>query len=211
VYFTTDPANIAPMLPPDLTPAPSGICCAVGIDATFCANYGPFKEVGVVVGCQYEGKEAFFLPCLFLTSSDAIAPGREIYGCPKKLARIEMTQEGNELTTTCYRADVPMVQINSRITAPAEPDDAPPLWPMYMLKIMPSTEGDGPAVKQLVENPPIDNVQTTKLFKGPGVVSFRPTVAGDFWRLEPRTFEGAIYQVCSYTQEYGKVVKDYLA
>ena len=50
-----------------------------------------------------------------------------------------------------------------------------------------------------------------KLFKGPGVVSYRPTVCGDFWRLEPKEFLGAYYQECDYTQGHGEVILDYLA
>lgn len=91
VYFTTDPKNIAPLLLEPLEPSPRGRCCAFGIDAQFCAEYGPFKG-------------------------------------------------------------------------------APP-----------------------------EDVTVDRSFKGPGVVSFTPTVAGDFLRLHPRSFEGAVYQVVSYT------------
>ena len=56
----------------------------------------------------------------------------------------------------------------------------------------------------------MSDVKIHKLFKGPGVVSFRPTVAGDFWRLEPKEFLGSYYQVCDYTHGHGKVVHDYL-
>ena len=211
VYFTTDVDNIAAILPNVLEPSDSGLCCAFGIDARFCATYGPFKEVGVVVSCRYEGSDAFFLPCLFLSSSDAISPGREIWGCPKKMATITMTQEGQELTTTAVRADIPFIQINSRITEPSNPEEIPPLWPMYLLKIIPSPGGQNPAVKQLVLNGELSDVNYTKVYKGPGVVSFRPTVAGDFWRLEPREFLGSFYQELSYAQGVGKVVKDLLS
>ncbi|GAG03937.1 unnamed protein product, partial [marine sediment metagenome] len=158
VYFTADPETVARMLPAPLEAAKSGLCCAFAVDATFCATYGPFKEVGVAVSCTYEGEEAFFLPCLFLTSSDAISPGREIWGCPKKIAKITMTQDGQEFTTTAVRADVPMIQLNSRITEPAKPEEVPSLWPMYLLKIMPDPEGVRPAVKQLVLNGELSDV-----------------------------------------------------
>lgn len=210
VFFTTDPENIAPLLPEGLEPSASGRCCAFAIDAKFCAEYGPFKEMGVAVGCTFSGKEVFYLPCLFLDSSDPIAPGREIYGSPKKMAEIRMVREGNELTSTAVRADVPMIRINSRLTAPVELEEVPGLWPMYVLKVIPSADGKRPAVKQLLQGAPPENVTVDMLFKGPGVVSFSPTVAGDFWRLTPREFEVAIYQTCSYTQAYSEVVKEYL-
>jgi acetoacetate decarboxylase len=210
VYFTTDPQNLSRLLPAPLAPAPSGRCCAFAIDARFCAEYGPFKEMGVAVACAFEGRTGFYLACLFLDSSDPIAPGREVYGSPKKLAHIRMTQEGNELTSTAVRADVPMIRLNSRLTEPAGADEAPPLWPMYVLKLIPAADGRRPAVKQLLRAAPPENVTARRLFKGPGVVHFQPTVAGEFWRLQPREFEGAFHQVCDYTQGYSEVVKDYL-
>jgi len=211
VYFTTEQQNIAPLLPEPLLPSPKGLCCAFAIDVTFCADYGPFKEMGVVVGCVMDGEEGFFLTSLFLNSSDAIAPGREIYGSPKKFSTIHIRQEGNELTSTAIRADIPIIRINSRLSGPADPDEIPALWPMYILKVIPAADGKRPAVKQLLLAAELEDTKVNKLFKGPGVVSFSPTVAGEFWRLQPRTFEGAIYQVCSYRQGYSKVVKDYLA
>ena len=211
VYFTVDPNDIAPLLPAPLEPASHGRCMAMALDATFSADYGPFKEIGIFVGCTFEGQEGAYLTCLFLNSSDAIAPGREIYGSPKKFADIRITQEGNELTSTAIRADVPMIRINSRITGPAEPGEMPARLPVYVLKVIPAADGQRPCVKQLLVAAPQEEVRVTKLFKGPGVVSFAPTVAGDFWKLRPRTFEGAVYQQCSYRQAYSRVVKDYLA
>ena len=210
VYFTTEPANIEPMLPEPLLASPGGRCCAFAVDARFCADYGPFKEVGVAVGCRLDGQEAFFLPSLFLNSADPITPGREIWGSPKKFADVTIKHEGNEITTTAVRADVQIMQINSRMTEIAREEEVPPLWPVYNLKIIPSADGNGLSVKQLIKGPPPEDVKVHKLFKGPGVVSFSPTVAGEFWRLTPKTFEGAIYQECSYRQGFGKIEKDYL-
>jgi len=211
VYYTTSKDNVAPLLPKPLVPADDGLCCAFAIKVGFCSHWGAFNEVGVCVKVAFKDEQAWFLPCLFLNSSDAIAPGREIWGCPKKLAEISVEHYGGELTTTAVRAAVPFMRLNSRIMAPARPEEIPPIFPMYLLKIIPQADGSEPAIKQLVANGPIENVNITKLFKGPGVVKFEPTVAGDFWKLQPIEFLGAFYQVCDYTQGPGKVVIDYLA
>jgi acetoacetate decarboxylase len=210
IYYKTEKDNIAAILPKPLEPADDRLCCAFGIQVPFCTHWGPFNEVGVCVKVVFEGKEAFFLSCLFLTSSDAIAPGREIWGCPKKIADITIEQHGSELTTTAVRAGVQFLQLNSRCMEPATPEEIPPLFPMYLLKMMPKAESNEAEIKQLVQNGELADVKIHKLFKGPGVVSFRPTVAGDFWRLEPKEYLGSYYQVCDYTQGHGKVVYDYL-
>src|SRR3972149_1492394 len=104
VYYTTHKDNVAPLLPKPLEPADDGMCCAFAIKVPFCSHWGAFNEVGVVVKVVLNGKEGFFLPCLFLNNSDAIAPGREIWGCPKKMAKISVEHYEGELTTTAVRA-----------------------------------------------------------------------------------------------------------
>jgi len=210
VYFTTDKDNIARILPKPLEPADDGLCCAFGIKVPFCSHWGPFNEVGVCVKVVFQDKEAFFLPCLFLTNSDAIAPGREIWGCPKKIADITVEQHGSELTTTAVRAGVQFMQINSRCMEPAKPEEIPSIDPMYLLRIIPDAESNKAAIKQLVANGRLADVKIHTLFKGPGVVSFHPTVSGDFWRLEPREFLGSYYMLCDFTQGHGQIVYDYL-
>ena len=79
------------------------------------------------------------MPCLFLSSSDAIAPGREIWVCPKKIYDITVEQHGSDLASTAVRAGVQFMQLNSRCMEPATPDEIPPLFPMYLLKIMPKS------------------------------------------------------------------------
>jgi acetoacetate decarboxylase len=210
VYFLADKDNIARLLPKPLEPGDNDTCAAFALKAGWCSHWGPFNEVGVVVPCVFKGEPGFFLPCLFLSSSDAIAPGREVWGCPKKLAHISLEQYGAEITTTAVRAGVPFMRLNTRCIGPAKPDEVPSLWPMYLLKIIPKCDKPEPAVKQLCLNGELGNVVTHKLFKGPGVVSFEPTVAGDFWRLQPKEFLGAFYHELDFTQGWGKVVHNYL-
>ena len=211
IYYTTHKDNVVPLLPKPLEPADDGLCCAFAIRVPFCSHWGAFNEVGICVKVVFRGKEAWYLPCLFLNSSDAIAPGREIWGCPKKMAQISVEHYEGELTTTAVRAGVPFMRLNSRIIAPASPEEVPPIVPMYLLKIIPKADRNEPAIKQLVENGPVYDVKISKLFKGPGVVKLEPTVSGDFWRLQPVEFLGAIYQVCDFAQGHGKIVIDYLA
>lgn len=210
VFFRTHEDNVARILPSPLKPAPGGLCAVLGIKVGWCSHWGPFNEVGVVVQSTFRGKIGWYLTCLFLNSSDPIAPGREIWGCPKKYAEITVEHWGSELTTTCVRAGVPMIQINSRIIAPAKEEEVPLIFPMYVLKIIPKVGSSEPEVKQLNENPPPYNVKIHALYKGVGTVRFEPTTAGDFWQLTPIEMLSSWYQVCDYSQGHGKVIYDYL-
>ena len=81
---------------------------------------------------------------------------------------------------------------------------------MFLLKVIPKAGANEPAIKQLVESQNLYDVTTHKLFKGPGVVSYHPTVSGEFWRLKPKEYLGAYYHELDYTQGHGKVIYDYL-
>ena len=183
VYCTASKDNIAALFPNPLEPVDDCLYFAFAIKVGFCSYWGAFNKVGVCPKAVCNDQEVFFLPCLFLNSSDAIAPGREIWGCPKTLTDILIEHYGSELTTTAVRAGVPFMQLNSRITVSATPEEVPPIVPMYLLKIIPKEDKNEPAIKQLVENGRVYDVTITKLFKGAGVVKLESTVSGEFWKL----------------------------
>jgi len=209
VHFTTAPENIPRMLPGPLTPDPSGRCCAFAIEAKFCAQLGAFREVGVAVGCVYDQRPGYFLSSHFVNTAETIAPGRELYGSPKKYAEITVDQQGGEWTTTVVRTGIPIIQINMRLLEPAQPNQIPSLFPLYKLRMIPSATGGRPDVNQLLCGGAPSNMKSGRQFQGPGVVNFTPSVAGAYWKLRPLSYETAIYQRCSYEQGLSEVVLEY--
>lgn len=210
VYFRTDEKRVALLLPEQFEPAEGGLCVAVGINVPFCSNYGPFQETIVASQVVFRGEKGFYAHAVLLNNDAAIAAGREIYGTPKKYAHVNITREGNTITTTCSRNGVPIVQLTSKHCEPASLEDMIPVFPIFMLKVMPRVDKPEPLVKQ-VTSTPLTETTCHALFKGPGTVRFEPSVDGGFWCLEPKEVLGAFYQVLSYTEGYGRVVYDYLA
>lgn len=191
-------------------PAEGGLCVAMGINVPFCSNYGPFQEAVVAEQVGFREMKGFFAFTFLLNNDAAIAAGREIYGTPKKYAQVNFTKEGNTITTTCIRNGVPIIQLTSKYSEPASPEEMIPVFPTFVLKMIPRVDGPGPLVKQ-VTSTVLRDAQCHALYKGPGTVRSEPSVDGDFWHLEPREVLGAFYEVPSYTEGYGQVVYDYLA
>jgi len=185
VYFTTDPQNIAPLLPAPFEPGEDGICVAFSIEVPFSSSYGPFNEMGVVVQASFQGDSVFFLPSLYLDNDSAVAAGREIYGSPKKMAEVRLEQRGDLFVGTCIRNGIEIIQITTRTLAPAQAEEFIPVFPIYNLKIW--------------------------LYRCAGSVRFAPTAAGGLWKLVPREIIGASRTAMDYEQGYGQVVYDYLA
>jgi len=210
VYFRTDPANIAPLLPEPFEPGEDGICAALAIEVAFSSSYGPFNEMGVVAQVTFRGQKGFYLAALYLNNDSAIAAGREIYGSPKKMAEVTFEDHGEVFVATCRRSGIDIIRLTSRILTPAKEDDFIPVFPIFNLKMIPRIDKPEPAIKQ-VTSAGVDNAKLRWLYKAAGTVQFQPSVSGDFARLQPQEILGASRSKMDYEQGFGEVVYDYLA
>ena len=102
VEFRTDPANVAELLPPglELVDDDPGAVAIIWADWQSCSDSfeeildparGQYKEVFVVIRCQYEGKVYSRAAYIWVDKDFAMARGH-IQGYPKKMSEIWMTR-----------------------------------------------------------------------------------------------------------------------
>lgn len=209
VYFTADPENIRGLLPAPFKPGKEGLCAAFSVAVPFSSSYGPFNEMGVVVQATFQGKKAFFLPALYLDNDSAIAAGREIYGSPKKMARVTLVQDRDLYVATCARNGIDLLQLTTRVIAPATADEFPVVFPIYNLKMIPAIDRPEPAIKQITSTG-VDNPRLHWMYRCDGSVRFAPTAASGLGKLQPKEILGASCSKMDYEQGYGTVIYDYL-
>src|SRR5258707_678570 len=53
-------------------------------------TWGPYNEAILAVGCTWQGQPAAYMPYLLVTQEVPLIAGREIWGCGKKLARVDV-------------------------------------------------------------------------------------------------------------------------
>ena len=209
VYFRTDPGNIAPLLPEFFKPGSDGLCAAFSINVPFSSCYGPFLEMGVVVQVEWQGKQCFYMPALYLNNDSAIAAGREIYGSPKKHAQMSFKYNAEIFTASATRADVEFMKITTKVLRPGKAEDFPAVFPIYNLKMIPSIEGPWPEVKQLTTCG-IDKPVEKYFYECAGTVEFAPSCNSLIHLLQPEEIISASRSCMDYEQGWGKIEYDFL-
>jgi acetoacetate decarboxylase len=209
IYFRANPAAVREHLPEPLEADPEGLAVAFSIKVPFCSAYGAFNEAGLSVRCSFRGQPAFFNSHLYLDNVAAICAGREIWGAPKEYAEVEIEMRRNMVYSQTVKEGIPIMTLTSDVSQPATADEIIPMFPSYRLKLIPRADGPGPAIKQIVNASPED-VVTSKLFKGNGMIEFGRSANSDLSVFEPQEIVGAFYHVSTYTEVYGEIVHDYL-
>ena len=95
LLYQTEPAIIEKLLPPPLEPAeePWALTYIASFPDT---NLGPgYREGALFIRCQYRGEIGNYCLSMPLEApEDRMLNGRDIYGFPKKLARVHYSEEG---------------------------------------------------------------------------------------------------------------------
>ena len=109
--FRTDPDVLAAVLPPPLSP-PAEPSVRVTVSTVDLGGGMPPFGAGTVAVAARHGELAGWYPLLMpMTSEQAVIGGREVYGEPKKLARIALELDGDRITGTVARMGATIVTI----------------------------------------------------------------------------------------------------
>jgi acetoacetate decarboxylase len=142
--YLTDPALLAEVLPPPLTPPaePRVHVRLTDIDLTF-GEYRHKELVGyIAVDCEYEGQPGEYPLLIPIDLEPAIAISRERFGEPKKLADLALTRDGDRVTGTMAREGVTFAEIDGHVTGPLPVPDPYPAR-QFWFKFLPAVSGSG--------------------------------------------------------------------
>ena len=119
--FAPDADNFAEILPP-------GIEAAEGLGAIVLLNYPqsdiihPFKECVVVVPVRVGDVLGNYVPYIYVTTDEALVPGREIGGFPKKIAEVVWERDGEDFRASVTRFGERILSLEGTVTAPMPPE-----------------------------------------------------------------------------------------
>ena len=211
VCFRADPSALDRVLPWCFEPDPEGNCAAIGIDATWTANYGGFLESVLTVKCSYRGQPGYFAPIAFLNSKSSIPAGREIYGTPKVYSDIRVGMDERVMYTDTRLAGASILAIRSTMHRAADPENLPDFTPSWRLKAIPRVDGKGFDVLQVIDGAKCTSDVTVHVCRaGDGVVQFDPSPIYDLTAFAPREYLGAYYMETDYTEGFAEIVHDFL-
>jgi len=116
LVWETKSEIIAELLPEPLKPAKKPLASA------FVANYPatdfsePYKESALFLLADFNGEEGFYCLSMPVTDDIAMIGGREYFGYPKKIARIELNRSNTSAEGWTERHGIRFMEIKAGIT-----------------------------------------------------------------------------------------------
>jgi acetoacetate decarboxylase len=119
VTYLTDAEIIAAVLPRPLEPAAEPLV-RIQLQWVRIEGMAPFGSAVFSVTARHgdvEGDYPLFMP---QSTEQSVTGGRETFGEPKKLARIEVERDGDRITAGVDRLGYQLIRVSGEITGPAE-------------------------------------------------------------------------------------------
>jgi acetoacetate decarboxylase len=148
VVYETDPAVAAAVVPKPLVPAPRPEVCVTFSHVAMQLAPELVIEIGSTVfgvRASYDGADGIWLLTMPMTTEQAVVGGRETYGEPKKIARIDFSlpsaselRPGAEVVATVTRLGIPYLAATGRLGAERGPREL--VEHGFCVKALPSCE-----------------------------------------------------------------------
>ncbi len=141
VLFETTPETIKALLPPPLEPAsePIGTAWVGEVRNSNCV--GPFLGAALYIRARYKDIVGNYCITMPMSTPEAVTFGRELYGEPKKLAKITFGREGEHVWGSVERHDIRYMSLRGRMTDPGPTGRHE--TSSFFFKFMPRPDGSG--------------------------------------------------------------------
>lgn len=119
ITYLTDPEIVAAVLPRPLRPAAEPLV-RIQLQRVRIEGLAPFGSAVFSVTARHddvEGDYPLFMP---QSTEQSVTGGRETFGEPKKLARIEVERDGDRVTAAVDRLGYQLIRVEGRVIGPAE-------------------------------------------------------------------------------------------
>jgi acetoacetate decarboxylase len=191
VQYLTRPEIVREVLPPPLEAAAEPLVTA-GIGTLGRSNcVGAFDGGMLCVRARYKDVEADYCLAMPMSTDVAIIFGRELYGEPKKQARVEFNSDGDVVRASVSRFGVPYMALEARLTDKV-PIDGPTHADRFHFKFMHAANGAGLEFDPILVHAHFtQHVRTHR--RGAGKVIFRPSHHDPLAEIEVVELRGATY------------------
>ena len=177
------------------------------------AGFGSFTESGQLIDVEYNGKRGQYSHLMFVDDVASISAGREIWGFPKKYGKPSLEVDVDTLTGKLKynQTDIAVGTMGYKYyegDINAETKSAENT-PTYLLKIIPSADGKGADICQLVEYY-MSDVNVKGVWSGPAALQLFNHALAPVANLPVRKVIGGKHKIIDFTLSFGNVVFDYL-
>jgi acetoacetate decarboxylase len=202
VHFETEPDAVRALLPPPLEPAAAhvGVAWVSEIGNSTCV--GPYATVGIGVRARYGDITANYVLASAVSTPESMTFGRELYGDPRKLARITFQQQDEHVWGACERHEIRYLSMRGRCDSPAPGGRLEDSF--FFFKFLPRPDGSG------FDSPPVlvkvtTDVTVMEARRGRGELVFRDSPHDPVADIPVRQVLDAVYtEGHSYT--HGRIL-----
>ena len=115
VVFETTPEAVAQLLPPPLEPTPEALGMAVLRDTANSTTVGPFRSTALYLRAGYADASGLYCVSMSVSTPEAVTFGREIYGEPRKQAKIIFERQGENVWGSAERHGFRFFSLRGRL------------------------------------------------------------------------------------------------
>jgi len=210
--WRTDPAAMAFLLPPPVTPT-SDVACVHIYKMNDTDWLGSYAEASVMFGAQVGGRAGAWSPWLVLCSVVGVSHGREVHGQPKKLGQPALEFRGDLIVGAVERNGIAV--LTGTMPCKQRAVGAEALKPYFdfatNLNLTAVDHIDGrPAIRQVTSRR-LAEVVVHECWTGPGTAELRANAQLPIVRLPVIEPLEAFYWRADFTLVPGEIVYDYLA
>ena len=209
VIFRTDPRVLRKLVPEPLTPDRNGTMF-VAISEFFCSGFGGYYEIMLAGLATYKRRAVNYSVYLVLDNDIAICGGREIWGFPKKLGKLTLSERDGVVTGTVERGGLRLVEAAVQLAQFASPDELAGSHEYVSRKLIPSVSLTAPPDVCQLTSTTLSNVEVREVHKGPATLRFGMSPADRFHEIPVREVVGGYYYRTDFTLGDGEVLHDYL-
>ncbi len=208
IAYETDAGAAAEMLPEGLELTSPAVATLSFIRYPF-STFGPYDEVILGIVCRWQEEPGSYIAHIVVNTVPPLVAGREIWGYPKKLARIEIAQDEEMMTGIMERPDgIRIATAAMRIESPLEVGP-PARGAGLSLRVIPSVEeGKPPSLAELIATRSTSTVH--EAWSGTGTVSYDGRSDLDPWHLLPvERVLNATFRRFDMLLPHGEVIRTY--
>lgn len=143
--FTPEPENFRRILPPGIEPA-EGPGAVIFLQYPQNRIIRAFNECTVAVPVRVGDVLGNYVPYIYVTTDEALVPGRELAGFPKKIADVVWERAGDDFRASLTRFGDRIVTLEGKTTSlepvPVETQAEMAQRPMINYKLIPGPAGE---------------------------------------------------------------------
>ena len=209
IPFISSSEIVKELVPEPLVPN-SDSMVLLSLSRANASGFGQYHEMILDIPSTLDDTSGRYTVYLYLDGDSPIAAGREIWGFPKKEARVTHEENHGLLTGTVERGGITLVSASMELAELGNVEELPPMMPFFSLKLIPSVKEDAlPDVAQLTSTD-FEIIEVKQVYKGNASITFGTSPADPLHLIPVNEVLEAVYMNFDGTLAYGDVIYDYL-